>query len=171
MLIWNITSYTRNWKYWKTFSGDLACALIFNFTVNDNFSVYNQICFKLKPDCHLLFIVNFHIQEFENKQNLTKTKLKLSLFGNTFSRSSRFLLLKNYKFSIFLTNIGSIPVKLIFWTYFMPPILQSSAFLILDRYCHHRSDNDIMILDRCRSEVIRGVLLASAISSPLISLM
>ena len=58
-----------------------------------------------------------------------------------------------------------------FWTYFMPPILQSSAFLIFDRYCPHRSDNDIMILDRCRSEVIRGVLLASAISSPLISLM
>ena len=46
----------------------------------------------------------------------------------------------------FLVVISRQILGLIFWTYFTPPILQSSAFLISDRYCHHKSNNYIIIL-------------------------
>ena len=36
-------------------------------------------------------------------------------------------------------------VELIIGTDFTPPILQSSAFLISDQYCHPRSDNYIIL--------------------------
>ena len=34
-------------------------------------------------------------------------------------------------------NFGPLPKELIFQTYSTPPISQTSAFLISDRYCHH----------------------------------
>ena len=38
---------------------------------------------------------------------------------------------KKFENNIFLTNLGSMPGEIIFQAYFAPPILQSSAFLIL----------------------------------------
>ena len=48
-------------------------------------------------------------------------------------------------FLILRTNLGPLSVELIFLTYFTPPMLHISDFVISERYCRHRSDNYIII--------------------------
>ena len=47
-------------------------------------------------------------------------------------------------FFYFWTNLGHIPVELIFWTYFKPLKIRGLFFLITNWYWHHWTDNFIM---------------------------
>ena len=71
-------------------------------------------------------------------------------------RSTKMLYADNprayWYFLSFKTILRPISVKLIFWIYCLPPMLQISDFGISDQKCHHRSANCIIIPRKCKFE-------------------